>query len=164
MTYKIFISHSMDPWDKDFINLLNSSLNQYGIIGYIAENNPEYGQNISEKIKKNIDDSDVVLVLYTKSGQSSQFVNQEIGYALKGRKKCIIIKEKNVKISGLIYGTDIIDYDTMYPQEAITKLLNYTLPLKKSKEKLNGLIGLGLMVGGGYLLYKLLSSDEEEEE
>lgn len=164
MTYKIFISHSMDPWDKEFLDLLYQTLERYGITGYVAEYNPEYGENITEKIKQNIDSSNLILVLYTKSGQISQFVNQEIGYGIRANKKCIIMKEKDIDLRGLIYGTEVIEYDSMNPQKAISEFINYIQPLKKSKEIRDRLITLGLIAGGAYLLSKIITSEYDDED
>ena len=164
MTYKVFISHSMAPWESNCLNSIVGTLAEYGIVGYVAESNPEYGDLISEKIKRQIETSDVVLALYSRAGSESAFVNQEIAWGLAKGKRCIVMKEPSVDLTGFIFGAEVIDLNPYNPQYAITEFVNFAVPQKASKEKREGLLKAALVVGGGILAYYLLKGGNDDEE
>ena len=79
MVFKVFISHSMD--DAWIVYELHDLLKINGIEAYVAEWSLSPGAELSEKIKAAIRYCDCFLVLLTRHGTRSQWVNQEIGIA-----------------------------------------------------------------------------------
>ena len=154
----------MAPEDKLSVDALRNTLATYSIEGYVAENDPKYGDLITEKIRQNIEFSDIVLALYTKAGGSSTFVNQEIAWGMAKGKKCIIMKEPGVTQNGFIYGTEVIEYNPLNPNEAISRFVKFVIPLKESKAQWDGIVKAGLLMAGGVVLYNLLKGDDEDED
>ncbi|MDA8008849.1 MAG: hypothetical protein MPJ22_00675, partial [Pirellulales bacterium] len=90
---KIFISC---PTPEPMItcgSTLRGKLERRGHAGYIASNHPKYGHPISDKIKYEIDASDLLIALLFK--KSSGFVFQETGYA-EGRTPVVYMVERGV--------------------------------------------------------------------
>jgi hypothetical protein len=152
----------MVPWEVDCVNSIVDTLAAYDIDGYLAETNPQYGDNITEKIQRNIESSDVVLALYSRSGSDSSFVNQEIAWGLAKGKRCIVMKEPGVPLTGFIHGAEVIEYDPYNPQNAIAEFVNFAVPQKASKDAWGGLVKAGLVIGGGILLYHLLKGGDDD--
>ena len=152
---KIFVSHAIS--DKKLIGRLSISLKPYGITLLIAEHSVSMSVSVTTKIEKMINTCDAALILLTKNGFNSSFVQQEIGYLTKAKKPMLKVIEKGFekKITGFIYGHDFINYDPKNPDDAIKKITNkfnayYKKIKEKEKEKNTDLLfgfGIGLLVG-----------------
>ena len=83
----IFIAHTSE--DATPAGQLKNSLSKIiEFKPYIAVDYAIYGRNFKERIKQAIEDSNYFVVMLTKDGVRSQWVNQELGYA------CAIMKKK----------------------------------------------------------------------
>jgi len=140
VSYWVFLSHSTK--DKDLVDRLTtwigiSQLFQptLDIRVYIAERAPEYGIRISEKISRNIDRCDCLLAILTMDGASSQWVNQEIGYAMKAGKPIIPIVEEGVEVKGLLADIEYIPFRKDSINDAVTRSFNYLQQLALQKEQ-----------------------------
>jgi predicted lactoylglutathione lyase len=137
---KVFISHSMR--DANMVNALSSIAKSVGV---------DIHQTITKKIEDMILDSSLVIVVLTKAGFDSNFVQQEIGYA-KDKKAMLILVEKGLenKISGFIFGYDYISVDVWNPHPAYDKIQEILTKEKQSKEQKEA-VGALLLVGLGIL-------------
>lgn len=115
MMYKVFISHNNK--DAEFVQRICKILNNIYIKCYIYEFFPEYGEYIPETIKKIIKDCRTVIILLTKDGVQSQWVNQEMGMAFALDRRIIPIVEKNVEIKGFVELRQYIDYEKNNPDD-----------------------------------------------
>lgn len=97
---KVFISHSFD--DQMLANDLQHILYEKEISAYMAEQKPEYDLSIGNKIRREIGESDHMVVFITESGYLSPSVNQEIGYAQGIGIKPIIMIQKGVSKLGVL--------------------------------------------------------------
>jgi hypothetical protein len=81
-------------------------------------------------------ESDVVLVVLTREGFNSNFVQQEIGFAVD-RKPLLIIVERGYepRITGFIYGRDPVTFDPFNPQPALAKIQKVLGDQKQKKEQ-----------------------------
>ena len=132
--YTVFVSHSTSPEDMPYVTWFHSTLQSRGIGCYVAEWYREPGRLITDKTKAAINASDIVLVLWTKGGRDSQFVNQEVGYA-EDKKPTIPLVEEGVTLEGFLYGRDHIEFDRQNPGNALNATLNYIYNLKLTKEQ-----------------------------
>ncbi len=113
--FQVFISHATIA-DGALVTWLAEALDRLHIRAYIYERYQIGGQNRFETIKANIKACHYFLVLLTKAGIASQWVNQEIGYAVALGKKPIPIFEadsttgKISKSQGFIELHDPITY------------------------------------------------------
>lgn len=77
---KVFLSyHSRD---KKFVDSLAESLIRFGHEPIVVENNIQAGGNITEKVIKALEEFDVFIPIITKNSYNSEWVNQEIGFAV----------------------------------------------------------------------------------
>lgn len=92
--YKIFVSYSKE--DLPMVRDLTSILHYPGVGIFVAEDRIKAGDTLWPDILKYIDGSDIVLAFISKHSLISSSCNNEIGYALKARKKIapIIIGDK----------------------------------------------------------------------
>lgn len=136
---KIFVSHSLK--DKELLQDIKTSLEPIGISLLIAEHHNELEKSITEKIEGLIRQCDVGLILLTKNGYRSKFVQQEIGYIKSCDKAILQIVQAGLenKITGFLYGRDFILYDPENPQVATQKikrsLIRHWEQLKKHEIK-----------------------------
>lgn len=102
----MFISHSNKDWN--LVQQLQQWLRSIGFNPILAKTTfePKY---VHEKVKRQIDSADVVIVVWTRNAKESAFVNQEIGYAFQNKPIIIIIKAENIPLSGFAYDLDVID-------------------------------------------------------
>lgn len=91
MAYKVFISHSCR--DRGLVMSLANLLSRFGVEVTVAEWYLSPGEPIGKKVFEQIDESDCVVVLLTRNGIRSSWVQQEIGHAMK-KKPVIPIVEK----------------------------------------------------------------------
>lgn len=116
---KVFVSHSTK--DKKLLEALTRQLRPSGIELLIAEHHYELTRTTSQKIEKMIDECDVAIVLLTKRGFNSVFVQQEIGYIIKTGKPLLQTVEKGFenKISGFNFGRDYILLNPSNAEDAL---------------------------------------------
>ena len=156
MQYTVFISHSSK--DSLVIRFIASQLQLYGIMPIVAEHIrpktfPEY---LPDKIKTLIQQSDCVVALLTKNGSTSNWVYQEIGYALD-KKPLIPIVEKGISSEslGFLQGAEYIPLYWGDITSSITQLVSWTTYLKTEKTKSENLKGLATVILGGLFLWWL---------
>lgn len=157
MDYKVFISHSSR--DQGLVISLANLLSKFGIKVVVAEWYLTPGEPIERKVFDQIERSDCVVALLTRNGIRSNWVQQEIGFALKTKRPLIPIVEKGVdeKDLGALRDKEYIEYDPYQPRHALIRASNYvqSLKLKKADQERT------LLVAGGILAFLLLLSEGE---
>ncbi|MFQ5915984.1 MAG: toll/interleukin-1 receptor domain-containing protein [Nitrospinota bacterium] len=157
MAYRVFISHSArDQW---LIIALANLLAKFGLEPFVAEWYLTPGEHLDEKMLAQIEKADCIVVLLTKNGIRSNWVQHEIGYALNSGKPLIPLVEKGIRSGdlGALQGREWIEYDPSQPQEALLNASTYVKSLelrRRDREK-------ALLVAGGILAFLLLLSGEE---
>ncbi len=156
MSYKVFISHSTR--DQGLVISLTNLLSKFEVEVFVAEWYLDPGVRIDNKIFEQIEASDCVVVLLSRKGIRSNWVHQEIGYALKCNKLIIPLVEKGIDSNDLaaLQGMQYIEYDSHEYQGALNKLANFVKSLKLKKEEqektllvLGGLLAFLLLISGG---------------
>jgi hypothetical protein len=113
--FKVFISHATIE-DGALVNWMANALDRLHIRAFVYERYPMGGRNRFEVIKNMIGLCPYFLVLLTRDGITSQWVNQEIGYAVGVGKTPIPIVEvdsttgRRIESKGFIELHDPIDY------------------------------------------------------
>ena len=158
MAYKVFISHSTR--DRGSVISLAHLLSQFGVEPYVASWYLTPGERIDDKVFQQIKGSDCVVVLLTKDGMRSNWVNQEIGYAISVGRQIIPLVQKGTDPSylGALQGREYIEYDPREPQHALLTTPSYVGSLKLKKEEREK----ALLVAGGILAFFLLISEGEQ--
>ncbi|MFN4219126.1 MAG: toll/interleukin-1 receptor domain-containing protein, partial [Candidatus Bipolaricaulia bacterium] len=96
---KVFISHSTQ--DQRLVISLSKLLQYLEIQVFVAEWCLSPGARLDTKIKKQIKDADFVVVLLTRNGIRSTWVQQEIGITIDAGKPIIPIVERGTKPNDL---------------------------------------------------------------
>jgi len=113
--FKVFISHATTE-DGKLAVWIEEALDRLHIRAFVYERYPRGGQNRFEVIKRMINACPYFLALLTKDGIASQWVNQEIGYAVGVGKAPIPVVEvdevtgRRVESKGFVELHDPIDY------------------------------------------------------
>ena len=155
--YTVFVSHSTSPEDMPYVTWFHSTLQSRGIGCYVAEWYREPGKLITDKVKAAINASDIVLVLWTKGGRDSQFVNQEVGYA-EDKKLILPLVEKGVTLEGFLYGRNHIEFDRQNPGDALHAMHDHIYNLKLTKGQQEVALIVALVLLGLLFLYVIASS------
>lgn len=120
LSYKVFVSHSNSQLDKTVIDSIESCLNGFGVSTFVAEKINQAGDNLWSKIRNGIDESDCVVVVWSKDGSESGDVREEIGYAFGKEKKVIPISETELK--GSIKGSEYMKLDRGHLSSTLDEL------------------------------------------
>ncbi len=156
MAYRVFISHSAQ--DQGLVISLANLLSKFGVEVFVAEWYLTPGERLDKKVFEQIKKSDCIVVLLTRNGMRSSWVQQEIGYSLQRDKPVIPMVEKGIEPKDLaaLQGREYIEYDRYQYQQALSKLSTYVKSLKLRKEEkekvllvLGGLLAFLLLVSGG---------------
>ena len=149
MGYSVFLSHNST--DKEWVEKIEQRLWREGIRPYLFEHDPQPGNSISQKIQKAIRNSDSLVVLVTKDGQFSKWLNAEIGYAKAIDKPIIPLVDRLIDNPELpfIGDTEYIRVNLNSIEDELPVLIK-DLSNRKSKKHLL----LLALVGG--LLYLIL--------
>ena len=152
MAYKVFISHSTR--DQQLVIMLANLLTKFNIEVSVAEWYLIPGERLDKKVFSEIEKSNCMVILLTKKGIRSNWVQQEIGYSMKSKIPIIPIVEKGVKPKelGSLQGKEYIEYDPSKPQQALVKASTYVKSLKLKKEDQEK----ALLVTGGIVAFLLL--------
>ncbi len=130
---KIFISHSND--DMDLVADVSTALRLFGFLPYVAERHAKPGENLWEKIIKNMEDSHAIIILLTPGGRDSYDVREEIGCAQmlrhlkpnKGFKIVPVITDDGVMPGGSLTGREFIRIDVGKEGRGMNDLLSSAL-------------------------------------
>jgi hypothetical protein len=144
--YQVFLSHSTA--DADLGLLIQAEVERTGRANvYLAEQHPQLGRQLADKIRKAILQSDAVVVLLTLRSQTSTWVNQEIGFALRD-KLVIPLVEAGVDKShfALLAGYEYTEFDPADPATAIETLRAFVVR-KADQKDLRELIAILVLVG-----------------
>ena len=158
MGYKVFLSHSTHDWG--LVISLSNLLSQFGIEVAVAEWYLTPGEQISQRIFQKIKECDCVVVLLTKNGMRSKWVQQEIGHGLSMTKPIIPLVEKGTvpEQLGHLQNYPRIEYDPFQPQDALLKTSTFVKSLKLKKEEQEK----ALLVAGGLIAFLLLLAGSEK--
>jgi hypothetical protein len=134
MSYDVFVSHCMAAEDEPIVAALTARLDGQGIVAYLAERDPQPGRPLSSKILERIRRCDLVAVLWTKGGSSSEWVNQEIGAARSAGKPVVPIVERGVRVKGLLEGIEHVEFDRDNPDGALESLEAFLTNKRDAKD------------------------------
>jgi hypothetical protein len=158
MDYKVFISHSTD--DQRLVVSLANLLSKYEMKVSVAEWYLTPGEPLTNKIFKQINESDCVVVLLTENGMRSEWVKQEIAIALNKRKIIIPLVTKGIRPNELaaLQGREYIEFDPDMPRDALLKTSKYVKSLKLKKQDKEK----ALLIAGGIIAFLILLSGGKE--
>ncbi len=130
----IFISYQSK--DAKFVNMVSITLSRMGLEPIIVENTSLPGENITTKVLTALNQFDLFMPIITRNSITSQWMNQEIGYAI-ARKSNIMyssiqsfdyilpIIEKGItrNIKGFLVNIEGIQYNRILPEITIANIV-----------------------------------------
>jgi len=159
MAYKVFISHSTR--DQRLVISFANLLSKCGVEVFVAEWYLTPGERLDRKVFTMIEKADCMIVLLTKNGIRSNWVQQEVGYGIKTGKSLIPLVEKGTDPRDLaaLQGKEYIEYDPFQPQQALSRASTYVRSLKLRKEEQEKT--LLITAGSIFVLFLLLSGGKK---
>ena len=154
MAFKVFISHSTT--DLGPVYQFKYWLTMNTIQTYVAELYPQPGVELPIKIANAINWSDCVIAIITRDGDRSAWVNQEIGYAKRAGKLIVPVVEAGVDLKGFLIGLEYVTFRRENPELAISKVINYLVKVKATKEQQENLKA-GFLILFGILAFAAIS-------
>lgn len=130
----VFISHSVGPVEIPVVNHLSASLTGAGVHSYLALYDRQPGNQLSSKVRAHIDSSDALLALITKRGADSDWVQNEVGFAIGRSKPVIPLVEKGIKPGAMLQGQEYFEFDPSTPNGGVDNVTNYLSWIKSQKE------------------------------
>jgi hypothetical protein len=108
---QVFLSHSSA--DADPVEWIAAQVQAVGLHPYLAERDIQPGRPIADKVREAIAGSATLLVLLTDSGDSSRYVQQEIGAAVQSGRRVIALVEHMVvqEPLAMLDGIEHIQFD-----------------------------------------------------
>lgn len=159
---EVFLSHSNA--DKAHVDVVARQIAALGITVYLAEDNPQPGTVLADKVRAAIHRSKAFVVLITTTSINSAYVMQEVGIAKEHGVPIIPIIEKGIDVRalGVLQGLDYLEYDPTEPAEAMAKIVQSLQPFVLRQMPTGPdagttivLVGVGLLLG--FLLFSALS-------
>ena len=154
MRMKLFLSHA--TVDAALVNLVTTRLVPLGVTVYAAEYDNKAGADVHEKVRAEIRVCDLMVVLLTRAGHASVYVQQEIGFGLAEGKIVIPIVTPEVEKAnlGMLADTEYIVYNEIEPasglhllSQRIEELSRQHIQLQKQREDFLFVGGLLVCVG-----------------
>jgi len=133
---KIFISHPIK--DENLALRLKSVLEASDEIeiAHIAQKEKDFEIEVSQKIIKQINESDYLVAIITSNSKTSASVNQELGYSQGIKRPKIPLIEESAKKGCLIYGKDSVDFTRANFSEKCNEVLEHILNSKNNSSKI----------------------------
>jgi TIR domain len=150
--YKLFVSHSTK--DSDLARLIKAEVEGTGRAHvYLAEDDVQLGIPIELKVRRNLRSADAVLVLVTRNGLDSQWVQQEVGAAVAD-KLVIPMVERGADTDrlGMISSRERLYFGPDNAADAITALAKY-IASKAGEKNAKELAFLLLIAAGLFLAF-----------
>jgi hypothetical protein len=108
---RLFLSRATA--DRAVVEWVAAQMRATGSEIYLAEEDPQPGRLLADKVVQEVQASDGVLVLLTAKGHASPYVHQEVGLARASRKPIIALVEDGVDLGalGLLVGVEVIVFN-----------------------------------------------------
>ncbi|MFZ1897522.1 toll/interleukin-1 receptor domain-containing protein [Methanoregula sp.] len=162
--FNIFASYSTKDIEK-IKPVLNNLLQIQGVQVFFADDDLKPGDIISRRITQNITASDIFLVFYSSSARQSSYVQQEIGVALGQNKIIIPLLLDETKPTGMLANVHYLDFsDEQKRLSEFTRLYNFIVTNKQTKDRNQLLGGLALLGIGIFALAASQNDDEDDNE
>lgn len=129
---KIFLSHS--ELDMTLFEQIEDMIDLPNVEWYLADREKST-KTMKEKISENILDSDFVVLLLTENAKRSEFVNQEIGFAVSAGKQIIIVRVDGAKREGFTQDHEYVPFDRSDTKKSFKELSETIAQTIKNNEK-----------------------------
>jgi hypothetical protein len=129
LTLLVFVIHSED--DFPIFKMVEEQAKSHDIKFLLAELMPEPGLLLTNKIDRLLRESNLVLVIWSKTGQDSIWVNQEVGFVKALNKRIVPFIETGVQPQAFLVGLEWIEYNKDQPEKGIVRLIDWLVNEQK---------------------------------
>jgi len=151
---RIFMS--LATTDREKAGFLIRYLRSLGHRVYIATENLDFeSPSVVQKIKREIENSDLLFAILTENSLGSPFVQNEIGYADNADDVPILAvlqKGLETKISGFLYGRELLVLDLDNPDPTVLARINPYLRRRQTAVSVQATLAWGFVAFLGYLV------------
>jgi nucleoside 2-deoxyribosyltransferase len=160
---KVFLSYAVGHLESAIAARLRAVAAAYDISIVLPDRTIAPGQNIATEIRKQINQSDALIALITKSAsfESSNNVNLEVLVAARESKPIIALVEQGVLMQGVPY--QVVYFDRSDPTAHEAALMTTLAQMRHQQKWKNGLATLGWIAGitlGLVALSEMASSEK----
>jgi len=151
MSVRVFLSHSVAPWELALVNSVADVAAQRGAIPTIPDRvwDPSV-EELPDRIKVQIQDSEYLLAIASQWGQHLAWLNQEVAYSrqLSPPRPSVIVADAGITIPP---GYDCIRMDRANPLTTLAQVSQHIQRLVQDKQ--TQALLRGLLIGGLALLF-----------
>jgi len=124
MTYRVFVSHASK--DREWVEWMTQQVGS-SITFYLAEHDLQLGKELAVKIQSQISKSHAIIVFLTEATESSAFVHQEVGWAMKANKLVIPVVQDGIGEDqlGMLKGVEYLNLDFSHPEAGQRALMQH---------------------------------------
>jgi hypothetical protein len=146
MVYRVFVSHSSR--DREWVEWIKGQTGP-GIELWLAEHDPQPGRLITSKVQDQLNKCHAMIAFITEASQASPYVQQEIGWALKGGKTIVPLVQIGTSQSQLamLQGVEYVPFDFQHPEDGRVALFARLQSLKQTKAANDELQTVLLLLG-----------------
>jgi hypothetical protein len=98
MNLRVFLSHSVAPYELGIIYAIAEEIAKRGAIPFIPDRNWDPKEEIPDRIFSNLKNANYVLAIATSYGFQIKWLNKEVKEGFKMKKPVLIIADKSIKI------------------------------------------------------------------
>ncbi|MDO8137233.1 MAG: hypothetical protein Q6354_06290 [Candidatus Brocadiales bacterium] len=148
MSIRVFISHSVAPWELPLVNGIAEEAARRGAVPLLPDRDWD-SRNIPRRIKTQIEKANYLIGIATKDGLHIPWLNAEVmyGQSLKPSKALLLVVDSEVQVNP---SYERVTIDRKDPLSTISQVSQRILELIQDKST-QDVIG-GLVVGGLILL------------
>jgi hypothetical protein len=132
----LFLSHASS--DRTLGEAIKEHVARLGVETYLAEHDNKAGASLSDKVNAALRRSQLVVVLLTRAGFDSTYVQQEIGAARHARKLVIPMLDESVEGHrerlAMLSGLEWIPLDPNAPADAVAALASRVAEIAAEQE------------------------------
>lgn len=146
---ELFLSHASR--DSEIVSQVQAQVEALAVRLYLAEHDNQAGNRLSAKVEEALERCDALIVLLTRAGYDSRYVQQEIGFA-KGRGK-LVIPLLDPSLAGcdlgLLNGIEYILFDTASPADGLARLgerIDSLVRQRKANQEMVALVAVVALV------------------
>lgn len=148
MSVRVFISHSVAPWELALVNGVADVAARRGAVPVIPDRdwNPQAG--VPKHVGKQIIDAEYIIAIASQFGRHLDWLNQELIHGRRLSKPFLIVADDGIPVDP---SYNCIRLDRMDPWTTLTRVSQHIQTLVQDRQTQN-LLG-GLLIGGLALIF-----------
>lgn len=148
MSVRVFLSHSVAPWELALVNGVADVAARQGAVPIIPDRDWNPQSEVPQRVVKQIIDADYIIAIASQFGRHPAWLNQELAHGQKLSKPSVVVADADIQVVG---GYKCIRIDRKNPWATLSQVGQQIQDLVQDRQTRN-LLG-GLLIGGLALLF-----------